>query len=124
MKKRVWLTPEMPQANDIILACDIKVEGCRLQAYRSAKLGEKGLIELVIIWQLVTLPMARSKPGGNNPLGATVAHTIYIGGIGENGIMAILLLLHLLQLVIPLGRCRRHRAMTSEGHGNDEHDEE
>ena len=95
-----------------------------LRMYGSICMGEKGLIELVIIWQLVTLPMARSKPGGNNPLGATVAHTIYIGGIGEYGIMAVLLLLHLLQLVIPLGGCRRHRAMTSEGHGNDEHDEE
>ena len=114
----------MSQANDIILACDIKVERCRLLACPSIKLGEKSVIELVIIWQLVTLPMAGSQPGGNNSLGTTVAHTIYIGGIGEHGIMAVLLLLHLLQLVIPLGGCRRHRAMTSEGHGNDEHDEE
>lgn len=114
----------MPQANDVILACNIKVERCRLLALPSTKLGEKGVAKLVIIWQLVALPMAGSQPGGNNPLRTTVAHTIYVGGIGEYGIMAVLLMLYLLHLVIPLDWSRTHRAMASEGHGNDERDEE
>ena len=78
-----------------------------------------------IIWQLTQVGSLRLGPCGHDTIGAGSADAIQCRSICKHSLVVVLLVLHLLQSVargLLLGSgCR---AMTTEGHGKDEHDDE
>ena len=90
----------MPQANYIIFAGDIKMDGSRFLSPLSMKCSEEWLVKLEFIWQLARMDGAIRAPSmGNESFGAGIADAVQTSRVGEYRIVPGLMVFHLLQLI-------------------------